>query len=245
MIGRLKKAISLPGRYAAFLRDWRRFRQQSATLDDHRFEQKWSDRMPALWENSATTAFDAHYVYHTAWAVRTVTRLAPKKHVDISSTVYFCTTLSATVPVDFYDFRPAAITLDNLRCLRADLTQLDFDTDSILSLSCMHTVEHVGLGRYGDPIDPRGDLKAIAELRRVLAPGGNLLMVLPLGKRTLMFNAHRVYDYQQVLALFDDLVLKDFALVTDSGEFLANPPQATCDQQSYGCGCYLFEKPTR
>lgn len=242
-MNRIRKLFSLPGRYARFLRDWRQFRQRSEALGDRRFDQRWSDRMPALWENSATTAFDAHYVYHTAWAVRTVARLAPAKHVDISSTVYFCTTLSAIMPVEFYDFRPAPITLEGLTCLRADLTSLPFDSDSIPSLSCMHTIEHVGLGRYGDAIDPAGDLTAIRELKRVLAPAGHLLLVVPVGRRALRFNAHRIYDHDQVMALADGLELVGSALVTDDNAFLIGPAPSVFDQQSYGCGCFLFRKP--
>ena len=74
----------------------------------------------------------------------------------------------------------------------ADLANLPFEINSVQSLSCMHTVEHVGLGRYGDPIDPDGDLKAIKEIKRVLAVNGNLLFVVPIGKPKIVYNAHRI-----------------------------------------------------
>src|SRR5436853_180080 len=82
---------------------------------------------------------------------------------------------SAFIPVEFYDYRPANVQLSNLTAEAADLLALPFAEGSVESLSCMHVVEHIGLGRYGDPLDPNGDLKAIAELRRVLAPAGTLL----------------------------------------------------------------------
>jgi hypothetical protein len=59
----------------------------------------------------------------------------------------------------------------------------------------MHVIEHIGLGRYGEALDPDGDLKAIRELVRVLAAGGNLLVVVPVGRPRIQFNAHRIYDY--------------------------------------------------
>ncbi|MGD9920017.1 MAG: DUF268 domain-containing protein [Pseudorhodoplanes sp.] len=234
--------LSLPGRYRAFARDWRHFAKQARDLSDNRFRLDWSDRMPALWENSVTTAFDAHYVYHTAWAVRMVTGIAPKKHLDISSTLYFCTTLSATIPVEFYDYRPASLTLDGLTCGRADLTKLAFASNSVESLSCMHTIEHVGLGRYGDPIDPRGDLKAAAELSRVVKPGGHLLMVTPVGKPRICFNAHRIYSFDQICAMFAAFSVVKTALVKDNRDFVCNSSKVDFDSQSYGCGCFLLRK---
>ena len=243
MLTRAKKMLKFGRRYTEYLRDWSALRQLMVTQQDHRFQLKWRDRMPALWEKSSTTSFDAHYVYHNAWAVRQVRNVGPTKHVDISSTLYFCSTLSAILPVEFYDYRPAQLTLSNLTCGSANLSDLQFANGSIESLSCMHTIEHVGLGRYGDALDPKGDLNAASELVRVLAPGGYLLMVVPTGKSRVQFNAHRIYDFHQVLAMFGSLDLLSCALVTDAGHFLENPTPAVFDEQSYGCGCYFFKKP--
>lgn len=110
----------------------------------------------------------------------------------------------------------------------------------------MHVVEHVGLGRYGDQLDPDGDLKAIAELKRVLAPGGLLLFVVPVGGLSkIMFNAHRIYRYDQITEYFKDLDLYESALIPDRlehGEFVSNPPKELFDAQNYGCGCFCFKK---
>jgi SAM-dependent methyltransferase len=169
--------------------------------------------------------------------------IKPPKHIDISSTLHFCTLVSAFLPVEFYDFRPAPLKLSNLLCGSADLTSLHFTTDSIQSLSCMHTVEHVGLGRYGDPLDPDGDLKAMHELQRVLAPGGNLLFVVPVGKPKIVFNAHRIYSYEMIIESFKGLVCKDFSLVEDTGKFISPCIPAQVADQLYGCGCFWFQKP--
>ena len=244
MTGRLQRLLSWPARYLRYLADRGQFERLRREAGDYRFDWTWSDRMPALGDKAATTAFDAHYVYHTAWAVRTVTRSAPARHIDVGSTLNFCTTLAASVPVDFYDIRPAAIDLPGLRCLAGSLMALPFEDGSVASLSCMHVIEHVGLGRYGDPIDPLGDLKAVAELRRVLAPGGSLLFVVPVGRRALKYNAHRIYDLAQVRGMMDGLDLLETALVTDTDQFVIDPDPTLFDQQTYGCGCFLFRKPT-
>ena len=62
-----------------------------------------------------------------------------------------------------------------------DLISLPFEDGSFHSLTCMHVVEHIGLGRYGDQVDPDGDLMAMKELERVTAKLGNLLFVVPVG----------------------------------------------------------------
>ncbi len=214
-----------------------------------RFRIEWFDRHPCLNDRTRETGFDRHYVYHPAWAARILAETRPKEHVDISSTLYFSTLVSAFIPVKYYDFRPADLKLDNLCSESADLLALPFTDGSISSLSCMHVVEHVGLGRYGDPLDPDGDLKAIAELKRVLAPGGLLLFVVPVGGISkILFNAHRIYRYDQVIDYFSDLELKEFVLIPErpeNGGLVRNPSQELINAQSYGCGCFCFRKRTQ
>ena len=127
--------------------------------------------------------------------------------------MHFSTIVSAFVPVEFYDYRPAKVRLSNLECKKGDLLSLPFPDNSVESISCMHTIEHVGLGRYGDQIDPDGDIKAAGELVRAVKPGGTLLFVTPVGKPRIEFNAHRVYSYKQVMDLFQGMKLQEFSLV--------------------------------
>ena len=207
-----------------------------------RFENSWSAIYPCLNDATSLTGFDAHYVYHPAWAARVVRSTNPAKHIDISSTLHFCTMLSAFMETEFYDYRPAQLTLSGLSTGKADLTNLHFKDNSIQSLSCMHTIEHIGLGRYGDPIDPDGDLKAMKELKRVCAPNGDLLIVVPVGKKKLMFNAHRIYSAANIINEFDGFKLIDFTLITDSQDFITNADIKLADEQNYGCGCFWFKK---
>jgi SAM-dependent methyltransferase len=202
---------------------------------------------PCMEDATGRSDFDRHYVYHTAWAARRVGLHAPVRHVDISSFLYFSTLLSAFVPVDFYEFRPTDLVLEGLSVRHADLMALPFADASVHSLSCLHVVEHIGLGRYGDPIDPDGDLKAFAELRRVVAPGGVLLLALPCGfESRICFNAHRIYTHAQVLGMFEGFELTHCALVTDSLEhphWLDRAGASDFDRQQYGCGCFEFRRP--
>jgi SAM-dependent methyltransferase len=207
-----------------------------------RFKNKIKDFYPQIKDKTIKTSFDTHYVYHTSWAARKVKQINPEFHVDISSSLYFSGIVSAFVPVQFYDYRPADLNLSNLSSNHCDLNKLHFSDNSIESLSCMHTIEHIGLGRYGDKIDPEGDLKAIEELTRVIKPGGSLLFVTPVGKPRIEFNAHRIYSYDMVMSMFEDLKLKEFSLVTDPGEFIEHADSDIVKKQKYGCGCFWFIK---
>ena len=228
-------------RFEAEFRDFRKL-SIAAGRD---FKIEWEDRYPCLEDRTAESGFDRHYIYHTAWAARKVVGSRVSEHHDISSSLYFCAILSAWVKVNYYEYRPADLRLGNLELHSADLTDLPFADDSIKSLSCMHVVEHVGLGRYGDPFDPYGDVKAVRELIRVLEPGGKLLFVVPVGEPRICFNAHRIYSYTHIEELFQDLVMVECALIPDKwedGGLIVNPPRETVDAQKYACGCFEFVK---
>ncbi len=212
-------------------------------LEDHRFSMNWDDRYPCLNDATSTTGFDAHYLFHTAWAARVLAQLKPDLHIDISSCLRFVSLVSAFVPVHFYDYRPAQLNLSGLQSSKADLMHLPFGDDTVQSLSCMHVIEHIGLERYGDPFDPKGDIKAIDELKRVLAKNGNLLFVVPLGATArIQYNAHRIYDYEQIISYFENLNLVDFSYINDAGEFIPNATKENTIGQIYGCGCFHFKK---
>jgi hypothetical protein len=231
--------------YAGFLNDFRRFKRLSKKQDQ--VSVRWKDRHVCLKEKTAESEFDRHYIYHTAWAARAVARIRPKYHIDISSSLYFCSIISAYVPVRFYEFRPPALALDNLTVETADLLNLPFETGSVSSISCMHVVEHAGLGRYGDPIDPDADCKAIGELTRVCAIGGSVLFVVPVGKPRLAFNALRVYSPLQISEYFASLSLKEFSFIPDrcsDGPLVPVPPADIATHRGEGCGCFWFVKKT-
>ena len=231
---------------ADFRSDFDRFAAMATAAPRPRsFAIDWADRKPCLDDRTADSSFDRHYVYHTAWAMRVLARSRPAEHTDVASSVYFAALASAFVPVRYFEYRPVDLQLPGLTCGQADLLRLPFGDGAVRSLSCMHVVEHVGLGRYGDPLDADGDLKAMAELKRVLAPGGNLLFVVPVGRPRVQFNAHRIYGFDQVTEAFADLELVEFSLVPDRVNGSALIPRATpqqADAQGYGCGCFWFRR---
>jgi Caenorhabditis protein of unknown function, DUF268. len=233
--------IRFPKRVLRFFEYWgeyARFKNKS----DGRFQLRVRDWYPCLSDKLSHTPFDQHYTYHPAWAARVLASTRPEYHVDISSILAFSSIVSAFIPVKFYDYRPAQLTLNNYESGFADLKKLDFDSDSIPSISCMHTIEHIGLGRYGDELDVNGDIKAIAELIRVTRKGGDILFVTPVGRPVIQFNAHRIYSYEQIIEYFRGCALQEFALVPDAGGLISPADPALVKEQEYGCGCFWFKK---
>jgi hypothetical protein len=234
------KIVNRINRFKKFLKFKKDFKAFISLDSFERFKINKYELRPMLNDASVKTNFDAHYIYHPAWAARVLKRISPVMHVDFSSTLHFSTIISAFIKTEFYDFRPASITLDGLKCEKANLINLEFDSNSIESLSCLHTIEHIGLGRYGDELDPNGDIKAINELQRVASD--HILIVVPIGEPKIIFNAHRIYDPRQIVKMFNQCRLVDFAFVDDYGVFKHTDLIEDAICQKYACGCFYFRK---
>lgn len=72
--------------------------------------------------------------------------------------------------------------------------------DALISIS---SFEHDGLGRYGDPINPDGDLLAMQNAKEMLKPGGYLFLAIPVGRDLLFWNERRVYGSLRLPRLFE------------------------------------------
>ena len=200
------------------------------------------DMYPCLLDWTTSTPFDPHYFYQGAWLARLVASKKPALHVDVGSSVMMISVLSGMVKTIFVDYRPLQANLTGLDSVGANITSLPFQDDSIASLSCQHVIEHIGLGRYGDPIDPEGSIKAAKELERVLKPGGRLYLSLPVGRERVCFNAHRVHAPKTVVEIFSKLKLIGFSFVNDAGTFHEDRGPDDASGNEYACGMYLFEK---
>jgi len=223
--------------YGSFASDWRRYSRMPGAEPLH-----WRDAYPVLDQGTAATGFDQHYFYQDAWAFRKIAEARPSSHVDVGSNVRFVGMLTAITHVTFIDIRPLLARIPNLDSKAGSVLDLPYLDGSLLSLSCLHVAEHVGLGRYGDPLDPQGTRKAAAELARVLRIGGHLYFGLPVGRPRVCFNAHRIHSPQQVLEYFGALRLVEFSGVNDPGEFLTAIRPADFANQEYACGLFHFTK---
>jgi SAM-dependent methyltransferase len=219
-----------------YWRDWRRFqalRQQPLA---------WRDAHPCLGDWVKETPFDAHYFFQGAWLARRLAAAKPALHVDIGSSALMMSVASAATETAFIDYRPLRSRLPGLHSVAGDITCLPLRSGSLRSLSSLHVIEHIGLGRYGDPLDPQGSAKAGAELARVVAPGGRLYLSVPVGRERVCFNAHRVFHPESVVGMLAPLKLERFALVDDHGGYHEDANTAGARALDYGCGLFEFVK---
>lgn len=172
----------------------------------------------------------------------------PKLHVDIGSRVDgFVTHVATFRTIEILDIRPIESRVPNIKFRRGDLMA---DLDSSLvdycdSLSCLHALEHFGLGRYGDPICADGHIKGFDNFHRILQRGGKLYLSVPMGPQRIVFNAHRVFAMDYLLGLIGDKYRIDsFSYVNDNGDLFADvelSPERTRANFSCRTGLAIFE----
>lgn len=194
--------------------------------------------------SSVSQTGKGHYFYQDIWALSKVAKSNVPKHIDIGSRIDgFAGQCSAICEVEFLDFRPVDLGLDNFKMKQGSILELPYEDNSVNSLSCLHVIEHIGLGRYGDPLDSSGSIKAAKELVRVLSNGGNLYVGVPIGRERVAFNAHRIFNPETIRAFFCELELVEFAAVNDSGHFVKNASFLDFTNADYSCGLFHFKKP--
>jgi hypothetical protein len=223
-----------------YLTDWLAFSRQSGS-----WSVKALDSYPCLADRLPTTPFDPHYFYQGNWLARRLAAAKPLRHVDVGSSVLTIGVLSAHVPTIFVDYRPLVAQQSGLTCVAASINRLPFADRSVSSLSCLHVIEHIGLGRYGDPIDADGARRAADELQRVVDRGGTLYLSTPIGRERVCFNAHRVFAPVTILTLFSQLRLINFSYVSDDGALHDDASPALVPQLEYGCGFFEFQRELR
>ena len=197
---------------------------------------------PCIHDKISTTPFSDHYFYQDIWAFKRICNSRFDHHIDVGSSINFVGFLTAIKKVTFIDIRPLMVNLENFESKKGSILSLPFSSNSVSSLSCLHVAEHIGLGRYGDPLDPKGTKKATKELSRALTPEGNLFFSLPIGEPRLCFNAHRIHSTEQILNYFSDLKLVELSGVDDQRNYIENISREKLDSCSYGCGFFRFTK---
>jgi hypothetical protein len=141
------------------------------------------------------------------------------------------------------DIRPLASKIRNLKFIQLDCTDMrEIESGTINSLSSFHAIEHFGLGRYGDRIDPRSYLSVLSEISRVMAKNGNIYIGVPIGRKRVEFNAHRIFDPAEFAKLLPECSLVEFSVIDDNDTLIESVLPEDYRELNYGCGLFHFQR---
>lgn len=194
-------------------------------------------------------SLNKEYFMQDIWAAKKIFKNSPKKHYDIGSRIdgFISHLLSFREEVTLIDLRPMEYDIEGIKFIKGNAMNLDNIHDGQLeSLSSLSVIEHFGLGRYGDPINPEGCFKAMKEFQRVMQKGGKLYLAVPVSNiERLCFNAHRVFNPLTIIKEFDKMNLDDFSYVIEhkvKKTNLENLKDEILDIGDYAAGLFEFTK---
>jgi SAM-dependent methyltransferase len=228
-----------------FLQDWQTFsRKYRGTLTlapclHDRFEEGGSTNTEYFWQDLlvARWVFDAR----------------PQTHVDVGSRVDgFVAHVASYRDIEVFDVRPIRTQIQSIKFTQADLMNMggeSYPQDTYCdSLSCLHALEHFGLGRYGDPIDAYGHERGLANMVRLLQPGGVFYLSVPIGRARVEFNANRIFDPRDMVQLAgrNGLVLERLVVIKNGSEVTnvegTDTELQALAEENYSLGIFVFKK---
>ena len=230
-----------------FYRDYEELKKQKG--DDTTFE--FSGMYPILTDrDDQAGTMKGHYFHQDLYVAQLIFSAKPEKHLDIGSrTDGFVAHVASFREIELIDIRPIESHLKNISFRQADLMVLPQElADYCDSISSLHAIEHFGLGRYGDPVDYYGYLKAIKNIAKILKKDGFFYFSVPIGQQRIEFNAHRIFSVGYLInILSEDFAIKSFSYVNDKGDFFEN---VELIEESvslnfncyYGCGIFTLQK---
>jgi ubiquinone/menaquinone biosynthesis C-methylase UbiE len=175
-----------------FIRDYIKFRKL------HKVEiELWpylNDR------KSSAGSFMHEYFIQDVFAAQLVHRLNPGKIVDVGSRIDgYIAHLITSREVELIDIRPMNSQIANLKFLQMNFSDCNSVKENYTDfVSCLHSIEHFGLGRYGDPITKDAVPSALKSFAKIVKPGGHFLLTTTFGRERVKFNAQWVFDFEKM-----------------------------------------------
>lgn len=218
------------------------------------------EEYPVLFDKGAQAGnVDSHYFYQDIIVANIIIKSGVKLHYDVGSRIDGLVShlMAADIDVVQYDIRDfddinLGYGYPRLKFIKGDARDLsDVKDGTIDSISSLHAIEHFGLGRYGDDLDPYGHVRAMAALYRVLSKNGVLYLSVPVGLvEKVCFNAHRIFSPEKICKMMDRCILKEFYLIHngkvskyDKADFEAQKYKEVLGD--YDCGIFIFVNQNR
>jgi hypothetical protein len=192
-----------------------------------------------------------HYFHQDLLVANKIFINKPGKHVDIGSRIDgFVAHMASFRDIEVFDIRDMTEEIQNIHFKRLDIMDSNaMSHDYCDSISCLHALEHFGLGRYGDRVDYNGHLLGWENIYKMLKKGGKCYFSVPIGKQRIEFNAHRVFSVEYLVNVMigKRYNIDSFSYVDDEGDLVRD---AALDEGSvknsfslnYGCGIFELSK---
>lgn len=231
-----------------YFNDFYKYKKLYSKNNQQSFPLKMNNLFPFLFDRyDEAGSIPKHYFYQDIWAAKKISILKSDIHYDIGSRIDgfigYCLLFTEVVMLDI---RPLDVQVENLSFIETNAMNMkNIESNSIKSISSLHAVEHFGLGRYGDPINPNGYIEAITEIQRITTFDGDIIFSVPIGIERLEFNAHRVFNPNTIIKLFDECKLVEFSVIDDNEKFIEKTDITRIDlfeSLNYGCGLFHFKK---
>jgi SAM-dependent methyltransferase len=209
---------------------------------------------PRLSDRSRQASALGEYFWQDLYVAKRVMALDPSRHVDVGSRIDgFVAHLACTRTLEVLDIRPLRASIQNVAFHRQDITNLSPEWIEYADcVTCLHSIEHFGLGRYGDTIDPNSWQCGLANLATIVRRGGRLILSTPVGIQRVKFNSHRVFHPRTIYtaAACHNLSLSAFAFYSpnnpsEQAVVTTSPPEwdfESLGARKYSLGIFEFVK---
>ena len=243
----IKKHPKQLSQNAWYVRDFNTFKRLSGVQSEFPI----ADNYPCLndkFDDSGVA--NGAYFHQDLFVAKQIYTHKPTKHVDIGSRIDgFIAHVAVFRPIEIFDIRKLDSKVENISFIRADLMSDNFNyIDYCDSISCLHALEHFGLGRYGDDIDPNGHLKGFQKITQMLKKAGMFYFSVPMGIQRIEFNAHRIFSLSYLYKwVTKDFNIISFSFVDDNGDLNENIQlsdeviDSSCGC-NHGCGIFVLQK---
>ena len=230
--------------------EYRIFKKQKGNNNDFVFGYEYPCIMDKF-SNSGTAR--GAYFHQDLLVARRIFENNPILHLDVGSRIDgFVAHVASFRPIHVLDIRPLENIIKNISFIQQDfMVPIKNEMiESYDSISCLHALEHFGLGRYGDPINYNGHIIGLENLYKLLKPNGKLYFSVPIGiPQRIEFHAHRIFSVKYLIGQFEKKYrIDNFSYVDDNGDLYENVALNEKDiNYNYGCkgdgsnGCGIFE----
>ena len=191
-----------------------------------------------------------HYFHQDLLIANKIFLNNPVKHVDVGSRIDgFVAQVASFREIKVLDIRKMKNEILNVEFHQADITDKNFNLINYCdSLSCLHALEHFGLGRYGDEVNINAHLSGLENLYKMLKENGKIYISVPIGPQRIEFDAHRVFSIKYLLDQFENKFRMDaFSYIDDNNNLFENVELEQKNVKSnfsctYGCGIFEMTK---